>query len=186
MKKTLFALIAILSGSSVFAATQTINWTNPTQFEDGSTIPVALLGSGAMVAIDYGTCATGNTVGTKEASTLAPASAKTVNITPNGFGVYCYQAKVILTDGRSSVSSNGVTSTITAPNPKPPSLTVGPLTAYTVVKQVDKFVMLPVGTVPSGTPCSADQSVNGYHVVPRSAVVFSGSVKPDVVVAECS
>ena len=57
---------------------------------------------------------------------------------------------------------------------------------YTVVKQVDRFIMLPVGTVASGTECIADQTVNGYKVIPRSAVQWSGSVRPDVVVAVCS
>lgn len=186
MKKVIFTLIALLSGGSVLAANQTINWTNPSQFEDNTTIPTALLGTGATVSVDYGSCGANNVVVVKEGTATGAASAKTIVITPPGAGVWCYQAKVTLTDGRVSAFSNGVTSTVVAPNPKPPSLVVGPITAYTVVKQVDRFVMLPVGTVPAGTPCSPDQSVNGYNVVPRSAVVFSGSVKPDVVVAQCS
>jgi len=58
--------------------------------------------------------------------------------------------------------------------------------AYTLVKGVDKFVLLPVGTVPLGTQCDATNKVNGMHVVPRASVVWSGTIKPDVVVAQCS
>lgn len=62
--------------------------------------------------------------------------------------------------------------------------TVAP-TVYTVVKAVDRFVLLPVGTVPLGVVCDATNSVNGSYVIPRTSVVWSGSVKPDVVVAKC-
>lgn len=58
-------------------------------------------------------------------------------------------------------------------------------TAYTVVKGTDKFIFLPVGTVPVGTGCDATQPVNRYHVVSRASVTWSGSVKPVVVVAVC-
>ena len=46
--------------------------------------------------------------------------------------------------------------------------------------------MLPVGTAPAGTQCDTTQSVNGYYVVPRAAVIWSGTIKPPVVVASCS
>jgi hypothetical protein len=58
-------------------------------------------------------------------------------------------------------------------------------TVYTVVKRVDRFVLTPVGTAPVGTQCVADQNINGMYVVPRSAVQWSGSQRPDVVVASC-
>lgn len=57
--------------------------------------------------------------------------------------------------------------------------------AYTVVKRTDLFVLLPVGTIPKGTPCDATQQVNGKYVVPRGLVTWAGSVQPDVVVASC-
>ena len=56
---------------------------------------------------------------------------------------------------------------------------------YTVVKRVDRFVLLPVGTAPAGTPCVAEQAVNGHHAVARAAVTWSGLIRPDVVVAKC-
>jgi len=57
--------------------------------------------------------------------------------------------------------------------------------AFALVKRVDRLVLAKVGTVPVGTPCLADQTINGKYVVPRSLVTWSGSVKPDVVVATC-
>lgn len=56
---------------------------------------------------------------------------------------------------------------------------------YTIVKRTDKFVMLPVGTIPLGSPCDPANTINGLYVVPRALVVWSGSVKPDAVVAKC-
>ena len=57
--------------------------------------------------------------------------------------------------------------------------------AFALVKRIDRLVLAKVGTVPVGTPCLADQTVNGKYVVPRSLVTWSGTVKPDVVVATC-
>lgn len=59
-------------------------------------------------------------------------------------------------------------------------------TVLTVVKQVDKFILLPVGTIPIGTRCIPDQYINGYFAVPRDLVTWSGSIEPLVVVAECA
>jgi hypothetical protein len=54
-----------------------------------------------------------------------------------------------------------------------------------VIKTKNRFVLLPVGTVPANTPCDTTQSVNGHYAVPRDAVTWSGTVEPDVVVAQC-
>jgi hypothetical protein len=56
---------------------------------------------------------------------------------------------------------------------------------YTAVKRTDKFILLPVGTVPMGTQCNPGVAVNGKYGVPRAAVTWSGSVRPDVVVGDC-
>lgn len=58
-------------------------------------------------------------------------------------------------------------------------------TAYTVIKRRDSLLMLPVGTVPLGTQCLAGQTVNGYYVVPRASVTFTGGARPEVVFASC-
>lgn len=56
---------------------------------------------------------------------------------------------------------------------------------FTVVKRTDRLVLLSVGNAPLGTPCLADQSVNGHYAIPRSVVTWYGSVKPDIVFALC-
>lgn len=58
-------------------------------------------------------------------------------------------------------------------------------TVYTFVKAEDRIIILPVGTVALGTQCDFGLSVNGKYVVPRSAVTWSGSTRPVVVVADC-
>jgi hypothetical protein len=63
---------------------------------------------------------------------------------------------------------------------------VNTLVAYTVIKQPGKFLLLPVGNVPAGTQCDATQNVNGYYMVPASAVNWSGNVRTDTPVASCS
>ena len=56
---------------------------------------------------------------------------------------------------------------------------------YTLVKRTDKLILLPVGTVLLGTQCDPGVAVNGKYGVPRAAVTWSGSVRPDVVVGDC-
>jgi hypothetical protein len=58
-------------------------------------------------------------------------------------------------------------------------------TVYTFIKAEDRIIVLPVGTVALGTQCDFGLSVNGKYVVPRSAVIWSGSTRPVVVVADC-
>jgi len=65
-------------------------------------------------------------------------------------------------------------------------LTVTDLTAFYVIAQRDKFVMLAVGNVPAGTACDETQPVVGHYVVPRDTVTWAGTVQPEVVVAKCS
>jgi len=77
----------------------------------------------------------------------------------------------------------GYAGSVITPNPVPSvALTT---TVYNVIKKVNGFVLLPVGNIPLNTPCDNTQTVNGYTVVPRAAVTWSGTIKPDVVVAKC-
>jgi hypothetical protein len=57
---------------------------------------------------------------------------------------------------------------------------------YNVVKRDNGFVLVRVGTAPLNTLCDRTQTVNGYYAIPVSAVTWSGTVKPIVVVAQCS
>ena len=68
----------------------------------------------------------------------------------------------------------------------PTMLTVQDLTVYNVIKQKDKFVLLAAGTVPAGTQCDPNETVNGRYAVPNDLVTWFGNVEPIVVVADCS
>lgn len=47
-------------------------------------------------------------------------------------------------------------------------------------------VLEPVGTIPAGTPCNGTKSINGnYYVVDVDLVDWAGSVRPQVVWAQC-
>ncbi len=83
--------------------------------------------------------------------------------------------------------SNEVSKLIPPLVPNPPTmLTVQDLTVYNVIKQDDKFVLLAAGTVPAGTTCDPNQTVNGHYAVPTDLVTWFGNVEPIVVVADCS
>lgn len=71
------------------------------------------------------------------------------------------------------------------PDPMPPVIIGDNLTVFTIIKQPNRFVLLVVGTVPPGTACIPDQSVNGLNVVPTSDVVWTSTSRPIVVVARC-
>lgn len=164
-----------------FGATVTVNWTNPTTYTDGTPLPASAI---TRTRIEYGTCA-GTAFGTKAGEFIATGSATTATSPNLAPGTWCFRA-LTTANGLESAPTNAVSTVLVQPPPNPPTgLTVSATVAMTVIKQRDRFVMLPVGTVPAGTACDTSQSVNGYYVVPRSAVTWSGNVRPEVVVAQC-
>lgn len=98
------------------------------------------------------------------------------NVAP---GTYTHYATASV-DGLESDPSDTVTKIVAVT-----ALSVSSPTAYTLVKETDKFVFLPVGTVPVATFCDATQRVIDRYVVPRATVTFTGSVRPVVVLAFC-
>ncbi len=83
--------------------------------------------------------------------------------------------------------SNEVSKFIPPLVPMPPTmLTVTNLLVWDIVKQENKFVFLGVGTVPGGTLCDPNETVNGRYAVPNDLVTWFGNVQPPVVVADCS
>ena len=84
------------------------------------------------------------------------------------------------TDGKESPIAGPKVKTIAAGE-----FVVSEPTAYTIVKSTNSLLLLPVGTVPLGTPCNATQSVNGRYAVARELVTWSGSIRPTIVVAAC-
>ena len=101
-------------------------------------------------------------------------------------GEYRMTVYAIDPEGDRSPVSNEVIKTVVGSNAAPIILATEQ-TVYNVVKQDNRFVLLPVGTVPPGTSCDMNNQVNGRGAVPVSEVVWSAgvTVRPVVVVALC-
>ena len=172
MFSTQFAHAQVCPGAA------TLSWTAPTQNTDGTPL-IDLAG----FRISYGQTQGGPypTVHHDLAST-----ATTHDIDELCPGDWFFVATAFNSTGEESDFSNEATKTILAPVPSPPTgLTVADLTVFTIIKQVDKLVLLPAGTVPAGTPCDETQQILGHFVVPNDAVTWFGTVEPIVVVANC-
>ena len=160
-----------------YTGSASLTWVAPTKNTDGS--PLTNLSG---YTIHYGNSS--STLNQTVSVTNPSITAYVVeNLAP---GTWYFGVKAV-TPTATSGMSNIATKVITNPIPAAPTnLHVVELTAYQFIGTLDKVVLLPVGTVPSGTACKSDQSVNGHYVVPRSAVTWYGSVKPQVVFAKCS
>lgn len=182
----LFWACLVFGAPKAYAGEARLDWQNPTQNVDGTFIPPT--GEGRLTGnrVQWSVCTVNGNFGTLVGEHVATSPIEWFTVQNLGVGNWCFRVSASTTYGESAWS--GVASKQIAPvMPNPPSgLTVAAQTVYTVVKREDRFVMLPVGTAPAGTPCITDQQVNGYYVVPRSVVTWSGSVRPDVVVAPCS
>jgi hypothetical protein len=188
MKRLVIAVLVILAAGFVFeiakAADLPWTWTVPTQYTDGTTMP-----SSAIVSYDvmYGTCSADKKtiVGTPVVvNVLAPATSKT--ITGVGSGIWCGSVRTNTADSQSAFPVDATTGQLAwkqiVLTPKPPG--------NMAVRQADKYVMLPVGTVPANTVCDPDNGVlsNGkaYYAVPGSAITWYGATQPTVALTTCS
>lgn len=183
--KTLLAIALLAIAGPAIAGEAALSWTQPTTNVDGSAIPAS--GTGRLVGnrVEWGTCSTANVFGTvigQQAWTTPRTSYTVTGLAP---ATYCFRAFASTTYGESGPSAVA-SKTILPPMPNPPgNIMVADLQVYTVIKTKDRFVLLPVGTVPAATPCDPAQSVNGMNAVPRDAVQWTGTVQDDVVVARC-
>ncbi len=185
--------LALLSVSGPLLAQEaSLSWQHPTQYTNGTALPLASI---ARTEVEYGVCNAGKTgfLATPAPVIVSvPAPPAVRVITGLAPGTWCFRARTVVTGNPTpsawTANTDGTLASkvILPPVPAPPSnLTVADTVAYTVVKARDRFVLLPVGTVPADTPCDTSQSINGRYVVPRAAVTWAGNVKPEVVVASC-
>lgn len=191
MKRLGAFLLALISTAAFAAGTGTadLSWVNPTQYSDGSSLPVSEIQN---LKIMYGKCPDGQMPTTVTAIAVPKAggtlpTSLTVTGLDNG-SKYCYAMSTVSVSNGESVRSNVAVST-TGPHapPLPPSgLTVTALTVYMEVRSQNRFALVAVGTVPPDTACDPTQSVNGFYAVPVERVSWSGNVRPPVVVAKCS
>jgi hypothetical protein len=181
MKRLILTALCFLSFQAL-AGEAILNWTAPTQNTDGT--PLTDL---AGFKIYLGTTQGGPYPVSIDVADPTATSFTVPNLTEGTTYYFVSTAYNSADPVQESDFSNEATKTIPPLVPMPPSgLTVQDLTVFTIVDQVDKFVLLPVGTVPIGTPCIAGQTVNGHYVVPRAEVNWSGDIRPVVVVANCS
>jgi hypothetical protein len=177
-----FALALISPIAS--AGTAALTWTIPISRTDGSALPASQY---AGTLLEYGTCSSQSPLafGVKggEFFLAGIGQAHTFTLSP---ATYCFRAFARDTASVQSVATNPVLKVVVDAPPNPPgSLAVVATTAFNVVKQRDRLVLVAVGTVPANTACDTSYSVNGHYVVPRDAVTWFGSVRPEVVVSLC-
>lgn len=160
----------------------TLNWTNPTTYTDGTSLPSSQI---AGTRIEYGSCTSQGAFATKSGEWTQSGSVTTSQSPNLANQIWCFRAFTKAQNGTESQASN-VAIKDNRPVPNPPTLSTQEGIAYNIVKRRNRLVMSPVGTIPVGTECDSTQQINGYNVVDRDAVKWSGLIRPDIVVAKCT
>jgi hypothetical protein len=165
----------LLVSTAAFGGTLNVTWTNPTTRTDNT--PLTNLAS---IKIYYGTSASSLM---QSKVVPVPATSTTIDVAP---GTWYVAATAIDATGLESARTSTVSAVVPVAPPSPPTgLSTTGTVAFNIIKQQNRFVLLPVGTVPAGVACDTSQGVNGHYVVPRDQVSWYGTVRPLVVVALC-
>ena len=94
-------------------------------------------------------------------------------------GDHTYMSTAYNLAGVESRASNPVTKAVT-------TFGVSDTMVMSVVKVRDRIILVPIGTIPLGTPCDEAYSVNGHHAVPSAAVTWTlPQNRAQFVVAQC-
>lgn len=195
MRKLILAFLASFVPLLAAAGDLPASWTVPATYTDGTPLPASAILS---YDVQYGACSTDkkSITGTPTVVNVpAPATSKT--ITGVGPGLWCLSVRTNVS-GASSVYPVDATTgqlawkqVILTPNP-PGNISVGGGggIAYMMLRQNDRFVALPVGTVPAATLCDTSNGAIAagvtYYAVPTSAVRWSGTTRPTVVFSPCA
>jgi hypothetical protein len=182
----LFVLFFSVKGRAADAA---LTWTHPTQYTDGSAISAGAL---TQTSILYGLCnagATGLLASPAPVTVVVPQPGSARTITGLGNGKWCFAVRAETAAEQSDFTAFVAKDIVLKPKP-PTGLIVTAQTAYMAVRQGDRYVMVPVGTVPGGTSCDSNNGViagsAAYYAVPASAVTWYGSTQSTVALARCS
>lgn len=190
-------LILLALSATCGAAEVTLEWTNATKNEDGTDIVATGVGSLISTTLKWGACNPDDTPAAPllEATfpTTVPGNSESAVVTIFTPGRWCFigvhtnqgdPAQGI--DPQTSADSNPAFKTIIMVPTPPDNLVTVEMVAYQVIAQNNKFVLLPVGTVPGGTACTETEMVKDHYVVPREVVAWYGDVEPLAVVAKCA
>lgn len=174
LKTTIIAtLLSLAVASAALADTNTVTWTNPTQFTDDTTLSPSDITSST---VEWGTCS-GTSFGTTSGTGTA-TGAVTSFITPDlAAGTWCHRVRTNMKSGTQSLWSNVAIKTISPKVPKPPVLVTVTTTAYEL-RGVWTKRMVAVGTVGLGTACGNQwRKDNSYARVTRADVTITTRYK---------
>lgn len=183
--RNVFAIL-LVAWSTVSASELNVSWTPPTHNTDGT--PILATGETALTyfRVEWGTCS-GTAFGVGQGELIVGASFLTAKLNL-ATGTHCVRVYAASGLGWSDPSNHVVAVVSDTPGaiPQPPSgITLAVQVVFQFVGARDRVNLIPVGTVPAGTPYDIIQVLNGHCVVPRAAVTWYGSVKPQVVFAKC-
>jgi len=98
-------------------------------------------------------------------------------ITGLGEGEYTFAATAYQADSE-SILTKQISTLVGAPQ-------VINTAAKVPVRTSNAHILVVAGTVPLGTECLSDQTLNGHNIVPAVAVTWSGTVSSVTAYAEC-
>lgn len=186
MKRILYFACALVIGaviSDAFAGTATVTWANPSSYLDGSLLSAADI---TQTRLEYGSCS-GTAFGIKAGEVIISGAATTATIPSLVAGTYCFRAYTTA-KGVESAPSNVASKAVPQAAPNPPTLTTVATVAYSVTVDWPNLALVryqQVGTVALGTACAGAATDDGYNLIPRTAVKWTGTNKPQYIVALC-
>jgi len=159
-----------------------LTWVAPTQNEDGSTIPTT--GENSLNGFKIYKAREISLVPNAAPVVVNDKTATTYTFTGLEQGIHYFAMSAYNVGGVESRLTDVVYKEIAGTPQSPNGMTIE-TTVYNVFNKRISLLLLPVGISNTNVPCNMSQSINGYNVVPRDQVTWSGTIKPDVVVAKC-
>lgn len=187
MNKHLAAALSILLGITLagvaFAGSATATWTHPTQYTDNTALAVADI---QQTRLEYGSCV-GTAFGVKAGEVIVTGSGTSATVQNLTAGAYCFRAYT-KAKGVESAASAVASKVVPQTAPQPPVLVTVETVAYSITVDYPNLAIvknLAVGKVAIGVACTAAETDDGYHMIPRAAVAWAGANRPTYVVARC-
>jgi hypothetical protein len=184
MKIRTILLLSLLFFTGIAnAASVIVNWSNPTQNEDGTPV-----GTITGTRVEWGSCTATDSFNVRAGELLTSGPVTTATIPGLASATkYCIRAYTIAGAGNESRASNTIARTTEPTRPNPPTISSVVNVVWELKQRGWKTTVKYAGTTPIGTPCYADTyEVNGvtYNGVNRSyATITKGN--PKILVSIC-